>query len=90
MHPSLIFRCWTVPASRSVEHRDVGAYAEPTTNPGLLFRNDIHGMEVMQSRAKRKFYAKIFSQNGRFLKFGGLTKQEVVYILVGNHSHLLL
>ena len=50
----MILRCWTVPAIRSVEHLDDGDYAEPTTCPGLLFRNDIHGMEAMQSRAMQK------------------------------------
>ena len=48
----LVFRCWTVPACRSVEHRDADAYAEATTSPGLLFRNDSDGMKAMQSRAK--------------------------------------
>ena len=41
-----------MPACRSVEHRDADAYAEATTSPGLLFRNDSDGMEAMQSRAK--------------------------------------
>ena len=41
-----------MPTCRSVEHCDAEAYAEATSSPGLLFRNDSDGMEEMQSRAK--------------------------------------
>ncbi|TLU85721.1 MAG: hypothetical protein FDX30_04355 [Chlorobium sp.] len=77
-------KCRTVPVCRSVEHHGTEAYAEATSSPGLLFRNDSYEMEAMQAWAmtgNTRLHKDMLEIMGTFPAFFIAVKSEDLIIL---------